>query len=171
MAAAQIRPWGPKVDRFRKRFDDGFARKDTRAPGPVFVPGQLADGPDKRLEPSALEAGVPPRTRQEFLRLRRWQDNTRRDRLPAIVREEHADPPALGSFDETRDATKGDHPPGVPKPWCGRLGKTENGLVTVHLGYAAGDFPGRLDGALLVPDSGANDRARCREAGLADTVT
>lgn len=171
MDAAQIRQLGPKLDSFLKRFDDCFARKDTRAHLPVFVRGQLSDLPEKSVEPIALEAGVPPRTLQQFLSLLKWDENRMRDRLQALVRDEHAGPHAIGIFDETSDIKKGEQTPGVQRQWCGRLGKKENCIVTVHLGYALDDFHCLLDGELFLPESWADDRERCREAGIPDTIT
>jgi SRSO17 transposase len=170
MDAAKNRQLKPKLNRFLKRFDDCFARKDTRGHLPVLVRGQLSDLPEKSVEPIALEAGVPPRTLQEFLSLLKWNEDQMRDRLQGIVRDEHACPHAVGLFDETSDPKKGDKTPGVQKQWCGRLGKTENCMVTVHLGYAADDFHCLLDGELYLPESWANDRERCREAGIPDTM-
>jgi len=170
MDAAQMRQLGPKLKRFLKQFDDCFARKDTRGHLPVFIKGQLSDLPEKSVEPMAVEAGVAPRTLQEFLSLLKWDHDQMRDRLQAIVRSEHAGPHAIGIFDETSDPKKGDKTPGVQKQWCGRLGKTENCMVTVHLGYAVEDFHCLLDGELFLPESWANDRERCREAGIPDTM-
>jgi SRSO17 transposase len=170
MDAAKIRQLGPKLNRFLKQFDDCFSRKDTRGHLPVFIQGQLSDLSEKSVEPIAIEAGVPPRTLQEFLSLLKWDQDRMRDRLQAIVREEHAGPHAIGIFDETSDPKKGDKTPGVQKQWCGRLGKTENCIVTVHLAYAVDDFHCLLDGELFLPESWANDRERCREAGIPDTM-
>jgi SRSO17 transposase len=170
MDAAQILQLAPKLDDFLKRFDDCFRRKDTRGHLPVFVKGQLSDLPEKSVEPIAVEAGVPPRTLQEFLSLLKWDQDRMRDRVLEMVREEHASPHAVGIIDETSDPKKGDKTPGVQKQWCGRLGKTENCIVTVHLGYAADDFHCLLDGELFLPESWANDRERCREAGIPDTM-
>jgi SRSO17 transposase len=170
MDAAQIRQLGRKLDWFLRQFDDCFARKDTRGHLPVFIRGQLSDLPEKSVEPIALEAGVAPRTLQEFLSLLKWDHDRMRDRLQSIVRAEHAGPHAIGIVDETSDPKKGDKTPGVQKQWCGRLGKTENCIVTVHLGYAVEDFHCLLDGELFLPESWANDRARCQEAGIPDTV-
>jgi SRSO17 transposase len=50
------------------------------------------------------------------------------------------------------------------------LGKLENCIVTVHLGYAVEDFHCLLDGELFVPENWAADRQRCREAGIPDTM-
>jgi SRSO17 transposase len=171
MDAEQLRQLEPKLACFLDRFADCFARKDTRAHLGVYVRGQLSDLPEKSVEPIALEAGVAPRTLQEFLSQLQWNEDQLRDRVEELVAAEHADPHALGIFDETSDPKKGDKTPGVQKQWCGRLGKTENCLVTVHLSYAVEDFHCLLDGALFLPESWAADRERCREAGIPDTLT
>jgi SRSO17 transposase len=170
MDAQQIRRLGPKLDRFLKRFDDCFERKDTRAHLGVYVRGQLSDLPEKSVEPIALEADVAPRTLQEFLSQLKWDEGRMRDRLQQIVTAEQAGPNSVGIFDETSDAKKGDKTPGVQKQWCGRLGKTENCMVTVHLGFAQEDFHCLLDGELFLPESWNQDRDRCREAGIPDDV-
>lgn len=170
MDAKQIHQLEPKLKRFLGRFTDCFARKDTRAHLGVYVRGQLSDLPEKSVEPIALEAGVAPRTLQEFLSQLKWDQDRLRDRVHEIVRTEHAEAHAIGIFDETSDPKKGDKTPGVQKQWCGRLGKVENCLVTVHLGYAVEDFHCLLDGELFLPQSWAADRPRCREAGIPDTV-
>jgi SRSO17 transposase len=170
MDAKQIRQLEPKLDRFLERFADCFARKDTRAHLGVYVRGQLSDLSEKSVEPIALEAGVAPRTLQEFLSQLQWDDDRLRDRVQQLVCSEHAGAHAIGIFDETSDPKKGDKTPGVQKQWCGRLGKLENCLVTVHLGYALDDFHCLLDGELFLPESWSEDRDRCREAGIPDAV-
>jgi SRSO17 transposase len=170
MDAEQIRQLEPKLKRFLKRFADCFPRKDTRAHLGVYVRGQLSDLPEKSVEPMALEARVAPRTLQEFLSQFKWDEERMRDRVQALVLTEHAGAHAIGIFDETSDPKKGNKTPGVQKQWCGRLGKLENCIVTVHLGYAVDDFHCLLDGELFLPESWDQDRDRCREAGIPDTV-
>lgn len=171
MDAEQIRQLESKLECFLGRFTDCFARKDTRSHLGVYVRGQLSHLPEKSVEPIALEAGVAPRTLQEFLSQLKWDDNRLRDRVHEIVRTEHAGAHTIGLFDETSDPKKGDKTPGVQKQWCGRLGKLENCLVTVHLGYAVDDFHCLLDGELFLPESWAADRDRCREAGIPEAMT
>jgi SRSO17 transposase len=170
MDAEQIRQLEPKLDRFLDRFADCFARKDTRAHLGVYVRGQLSDLPEKSVEPIALEAQVAPRTLQEFLSQLKWNEERMRDRVQEVVKTEHAGAHSIGIIDETSDPKKGDKTPGVQKQWCGRLGKLENCVVTVHLGYALEDFHCLLDGELFLPESWDQDRERCREAGIPDTV-
>jgi SRSO17 transposase len=171
MDAKQIRQLRGKLTRFLGRFDDCFPRKDTRAHLPVYIKGQLSDLPDKSVEPIAVKAGIAPRTLQEFLSQLQWDDDRMRDRLQEIVRDEHAGAQTIGIIDETSFAKQGVKTPGVQRQWCGALGKKENCVVTVHLGYACADFHCLLDGALFLPEVWSNDRQRCREAGIPDTVT
>jgi SRSO17 transposase len=170
MDTDQIRRLEPKLVQFLSHFDDCFGRKDTRAHLGVYVRGQLSDLPEKSVEPIALEADVAPRTLQEFLSQLKWQEDWVRDRLQRLVAAEHQGPHTIGLFDETGDPKKGDKTPGVQKQWCGRLGKTENCVVTVHLGLARGDFHCLLDGELFLPESWDADRDRCREAGIPDDM-
>jgi len=132
---------------------------------------QVSDLPEKSVQPIALEAGVAPRTLQEFLSQLHWDEDGLRHRFLHMVHTDHPGPHTIGLFDETSDPKKGDHTPSVQKQWCGRLGKTDNCIVTVHLGYAVEDFHCLLNGELFLPESWAADRARCQEAGIPDTLT
>jgi SRSO17 transposase len=171
MDAKTIRRLQPMLASFLRRFDDCFARKDTRAHLAVYVNGQLSDLPRKSVEPIALAAGVPVRTLQEFLCQHRWQEDLARDRLQHIVAEEHACPHSVGVIDETSFVKQGNKTPGVQRQYLGTVGKQENGIVTVHLAYAADDFHCLLDGELFLPESWARDPTRCREAGIPEGMT
>lgn len=171
MDAEQIRRLRPELTGFLNRFDDCFSREGTRAHLPVYVQGQLSSLPEKSVEPIAIEAGVAPRTLQEFLSQLKWDHERMRDRLQAIVAREHAGPHSIGIIDETSFVKKGHKTPGVQRQWCGTVGKTENCIVTVHLNYSRDDFHCLLDGELYLPESWNNDRERCREAGIPDTVS
>jgi SRSO17 transposase len=170
MNIPQIRKLKPALKKFLKRFDHCFPRKDTRAHLPVYVSGQLSDLPEKSVEPIALNAGVPPRTLQEFLSQHHWDHDLLRDDLQGVVRDDHSGPHSVGIFDETSDVKQGDKTPGVQRQWCGSVGKKENCLVTVHLAYARDGFHCLLDGELYLPKSWSDDRGRCREAGLPDDM-
>jgi SRSO17 transposase len=118
-----------------------------------------------------LRAGVAPRTLQEFLSQHCWDHDMMRDRLEEIVVRDHSGANSIGIIDETSDVKKGDKTPGVQRQWCGTVGKTENCIVTVHLGYARGDFHCLLDSELYLPKSWAQDRDRCAEAGIPEHMT
>lgn len=171
MDVRQLRRLKPELTKFLGLFEDCFARKDTRAHLPVYIAGQLSDLPRKSVEPIAVEAGIAPRTLQEFLSLLKWDEDLMRDRLHGLVAAEHAGPETIGIIDETSYVKKGDKTPGVKRQWCGVVGKTENCTVTVHLGYACGDFHCLLDGELYLPEDWAKDPDRCREAGIPEGMT
>ena len=170
MDISQIRKLKPRLRKFLKRFDACFTRKDTRTHLPTYISGQLSDIPEKSVEPIAINAGVAPRTLQEFLSQHRWDHDAMLDELQQIVRDEHSGPHSIGVIDETSDIKKGDKTPGVQRQWCGSRGKKENCLVTVHLGYAREGFHCLIDGELYLPESWSNDRPRCREAGIPDDM-
>jgi SRSO17 transposase len=170
MDIPQIRKLKPALKKFLKKFDHCFPRKDTRAHLPVYVSGQLSDIPEKSVEPIAINAGVPPRTLQEFLSQHRWDQDQLRDDLQGVVRDDHAGPHSVGIIDETSDVKQGDKTPGVQRQWCGSVGKKENCIVTVHLAYARDGFHCLLDGELYLPESWSGDRDRCREAGIPDDM-
>ena len=171
MDVAQIRALKPRLDRYLARFADCFARCDTREHLAAYVRGQLSDLAQKSVEPLALAAGIPPRTLQEFLARYRWDEDAVRQRLHHIVARGHACPHSIGLIDETSDPKKGVKTPGVQRQHCGAVGKKDNCIVTVHLGYDAGDFHTLLDGELFLPESWSDDRDRCRAAGVPDTMT
>ena len=98
MDIPQIRKLKPALKKFLKRFDHCFPRKDTRAHLPVYVSGQLSDIPEKSVEPIALNAGVAPRTLQEFLSQHHWDQDQLRDDLQGVVRDDHSGPHPVGIY-------------------------------------------------------------------------
>ena len=165
-----IRQMKPALTRYLNRFSDCFRRTDTFAHLPTYVQGQLSDLDRKSVEPIALAAGVPVRTLQEFLSQHAWNEDALRNRLQQMVSDERGSKRTIGVFDETSDVKKGDKTPGVQRQWCGKVGKTDNCIVTVHLGFAQDDFHCLLDGELFLPESWSGDRDRCRAAGVPDEM-
>jgi SRSO17 transposase len=171
MDVAQLRQLKPELNRFLKLFDACFPRRDTRAHLPVYVCGQLSNLPRKSVEPIAVEADVAPRTLQEFLSQHRWPEDQLRDRFQHLVRDEHSGPHTIGIIDETSFVKQGDKTPGVKRQWCGAVGKKENCIVTVHLGYARDDFHCLLDGELYLPEDWAKDPERRQKAGIPEDMS
>jgi SRSO17 transposase len=170
MDAKQIQRLERQLADYLDRFEDSFARRDTRSHFPVYVQGQLSELPRKSVEPMALAAGTSVRTLQEFLTHLSWDEDRMRSRVASIVAEEHAADESIGVIDETGWVKKGDQTPGVQRQYCGSVGKQENSIITVHLGYTTGDFHCLVDGDLYLPESWHADRQRCRRAGIPDDV-
>lgn len=137
----------------------------------TYVEGQLGSLVRKSVEPIALAAGTPPRTLQEFLAAFQWDHERLREMHQRRVAERHHHGAAIGIVDGTSFVKKGDKTPCVQRQWCGRVGKIENCVVSVHLGYATPTFHTLLDGDLFLPETTWHaDRERCREAGVPDHV-
>ena len=161
----------PALTQYLHEFDDCYGRVTARRHLDTYVQGQLSDLPRKSVEPMADAAGIPPRTLQEFLSLYRWDESAMRDRAQQRVARRHAHPHTVGILDETSFVKKGKETACVQRQHCGVVGKIENCVVSVHLGYATPDFHTLLDGEPYLPEhTWHEDRARCRAAGIPDDV-
>jgi SRSO17 transposase len=146
----------------------------------TYCRGLLSNLQRKSVEPIALAAGSTVRALQMFMTDRVWDHLRLRDRIQQRIANQHAPAPGtmrplddlgvIGPIDETSVAKKGDKTPGVQRQYLGSVGKLENGIVTVHLGYVHGDFKTLLDSDLFVPEGWAADRDRCREASIPDDL-
>jgi len=161
----------PELTRYLHEFDDCFGRITARRHLDTYVQGQLSDLQRKSIEPMADAAGVPPRTLQQLLGLYRWDESAMRARLQQRVARRHGHPRSVGLLDETSFLKKGDKTACVQRQHCGAVGKVDNCVVSVHLGYTTGDFHCLLDGELYLPEATwGEDRKRCRRAGIPDQV-
>jgi len=170
MDAETLKSFLPEFTRFIGRFADCFCDHRCRDHLPVYIRGQLSNLDRKSVEPIAVASGVATRTLQEFLSLLSWDHERMLDRLQQIVATEHAGPGSVGLLDETSFVKKGTKTPGVQRQWCGTLGKVDNCVVTVHLGYTRGDFQCLLDGDLFLPEGWHDDRDRCAAAGIPESI-
>jgi SRSO17 transposase len=166
----ELRQLRRSLDRFIKRFEPCIKMRPTRRHLRAYLRGQLGPLERKSVEPMALDAHVPPRTLQEFLSIHRWDEDRVSRKIRKVVRRDHGHEEAIGVVDETTFPKCGTKTVGVQRQWCGALGKTENCVMTVHLGYVAGDFHALVDGDLYLPRSWAEDPERCREAGVPTEV-
>jgi SRSO17 transposase len=161
----------PELNTFLHAFDGCFGRVTARRHLDTYVQGQLGPLERKSLEPMADAAGTPPRNLQQFLGLYRWDESAMRDTLQQQVARRHAHACSVGIIDETSFVKKGDQTAGVQRQHCGAVGKAENCVVSVHLGYATPAFHTLIDGTLYLPEkTWHEDRERCRDAGIPDDV-
>ena len=180
MLPEQIAGLAPALTEFLNGFKNCFGECRLLDHLATYCRGLLSDLQRKSVEPIALAAGSTVRALQMFLTDRVWDHLRLRDRLQQRIAARHAPAPGtprgpddlgvIGLIDETSVAKKGDKTPGVQRQYCGSRGKIENCVVTVHLGYAHGDFKTLLDAELYLPKSWARDRKRCRRAGIPDDL-
>src|ERR1700730_9887962 len=175
MTPEQVTALGPAFAAYLREFDDCFGQDRTREHMHTYCRGLLSDLPRKSVEPIALTAGTAVRTLQEFLRDHVWDHAHMRDQLQQRlarrpVPDTADDLGCIGLIDEVGKVKKATKTPGVQRQWCGEVGKTENCLVTVHLGLVGGRFKTLLDADLFLPKGWSQDRERCRQAGIPDAV-
>jgi SRSO17 transposase len=174
MTEEQVRAVGPAFARYLGGFEPYF---DPRSVDHlrVYCRGLLSDLPRKSVEPIALASGTAVRTLQEFVKDYVWDRDGVRDELQRRVAAHLStvrDPlGTVGIADETSQRKKGGKTPGVQRQYLGCVGKTENGVVTVHVGVARGRYKALLDADLYLPQSWDADRERCRAADIPDEVT
>jgi SRSO17 transposase len=160
----------PALTAYLHEFDRCMGRRTNHSHMYTYISGQLSDLDRKSVEPIADAAGVPPRTLQEFLGLLKWDELAVGEQLQRRVARRHGHPNNIGIIDETSYHKQGDKTAGVQRQWCGSLGKTDNCVVSVQLGYAAGDFHTLLDGDLFLPEAICDDPVRRRPMGIPEDV-
>jgi SRSO17 transposase len=176
MTEQQIAAIGPAFATYLAGFRAAFADERAVEHLRTYCRGLLSDLPRKSVEPIALAAGTAVRTLQEFLRDYVWDAGRVRDAVQQRLAPATAHGPddglgTVGLIDETSAVKKGAKTPGVQRQYLGCVGKTENGIVTVHLGVTRGRFKALLDADLYLPQSWDDDRARCDAAGIPAGVT
>jgi SRSO17 transposase len=176
MTDKELRALGPALADYLDHFLFCCGYTQTFAHMGTYVRGLLSDLDRKTCEPIALKAGTPVRTLQEFLKDHDWDHNRVKElhQLHTVELLGQPDEPdglgTVGLIDETSAAKKGDKTPGVQRQYLGCKGKIDNGIVTVHTGVCRGRFKTLIDGDLFLPKSWSDDRPRCREAGIPDSV-
>ncbi len=172
MTEQQILSLGGELATFLSEFADCFGRSEPREKLETYVRGQLSELPRKSVEPMALQAGMRPRTLQEFLATDEWDEERLCAHVQRLIVCDHADNQAIGVIDESGHPKKGDQTASVSRQYCGNTGKIDNCVMTVHLTYTSfdGEFRTMLDSDLYLPQSWHEDRERCRRAKIPDEV-
>lgn len=176
MTDEQIRELGPAFSSYLRPYH-AFCNQDRTAPHlDAYCRALLTDAPRKTAEPNALASGTAVRTLQKFLTTTQWDHHAVRDEFQTRMGRTLRDVPTddglgtVGVIDETSDTKKGDRTPGVQRQYLGCVGKVDNGIVTVHMAVARGNFRTLLDADLYLPKSWDEDRERCDRAGIPDDV-
>ena len=160
MTLKQIASLGKELTRFLALFTGRFRSRPGFALLLVYVQGLLSNLQRKNVEAIALEFGKAPRTLQRFVESIKWDEAGVRDDCQKLVAREHAHPEAIGCLDESGTAKSGGDTAGAARQWLGSRGKVDNGVVGVHLSYAAPGFQCLLDSELYLPHEWADDPVR-----------
>jgi SRSO17 transposase len=169
-----------RLDRELTTFVDAltadFGRPERRAAMAQYITGLLLDGERKSIEPIAARLVDRPgqiqamRQRlQQCVVVSPWDAEELFARVARMLDRDVPEVTAL-VVDDTGFPKKGHHSVGVARQYSGTLGRTDNCQVATSLHLAGERGSGCIGMRLYVPESWTTDRARCRAAGVPDTV-
>jgi SRSO17 transposase len=176
MTRDEVRAAAARVVQWHQRFAGLFGRREAREHSLVYLKGLMADQDRKSVEPIALrfarrrDGSLPTQNEvvamQGFLTASPWEAGDVFAEIQSVFAEELV-PSAkgcpigtVGVIDESGVVKSGSHSVGVGVQWCGRLGKTANCQVGVHLiGVTPAGVAG-LDAQLFLPEDWVDDHER-----------
>jgi SRSO17 transposase len=168
---AEVWGWAQELERLHGRIAPRFARPEPRRRALTYLQGILSATSRKNGWQLAEYAGeARPDGMQRLLSSAVWDADLVRNDLRSYVLEQLGDPQAILVIDETSFPKRGDKSAGVGQQYCGTTGQVENCQVGVFLAYASARGHTLLDRELYLPKRWIDDRERCREAGIPDTV-
>jgi SRSO17 transposase len=166
-----VEEWGGELRVLQARLGPYFGRQEARERAIRYLKGLLSDVPRKNGWQLAEQAGeATPDGMQRLLSTAVWDAEAVRDELGAYVVENLGDAEASLVVDETGFPKQGKHSAGVKRQYSGTLGKVANCQIGVFLTYASSRGHALLDRELYLPQDWTDDRARCQEAGIPETV-
>ena len=170
----QLASFEPALARFLEKVRHCFKRDKTFEYLQKYMLGLMTDLKRKSIEPIALASGVAVRTLQEFLAFFHWDhDLADRTLVREVVTRQYGQR-SIGVLDASAHVKQGLQTPGVQRQWCGETGKRDNCVIGQHLLYtdnkAHNPFSCMVASDLYLPACWAEDRDRCRRAGIPEDV-
>jgi SRSO17 transposase len=147
----------PVMEEFAGRMFGGFARRDQRVKGELYLRGLMLDGKRKSMQPMAQRLGVDHQQLQQFVSTSTWDHVEVRRRL-AVWAAEFVGPDAL-VIDDTGFPKDGKDSPGVARMYCGALGKTGNCQIGVSVHAVTDWASAAIDWRLFLPESWDDEKA------------
>ena len=163
--------WVVELRHLHIRIASCFARPEPRHRSLLYLQGILSDVARKNGWQLAEHAGeTRPDGMQRLLTNAVWDEDLVRDELRNYVLDRLGDPDAIVAIDETSFPKRGTKSAGVAHQYCGTTKQVENCQVGVFLSYISHLGHTLLDRELYLPRHWVEDRARCQEAGIPETV-
>jgi SRSO17 transposase len=163
--------WTQDLFDLHARIAPRFARPEPRKRSLSYLQGIMSEVERKngwQLAEHAREA--TPYGMQRLLSAAVWDDALVRDDLRDYVYEHLGTADGILVIDETSFPKEGEKSAGVQVQYCGTEGELENCQVAVFLDYVTALGHTLIDGELYLPKPWTDDRERCRQAGIPDTV-
>ena len=168
---SEAQQWAEGLNSIGQRIGGRFVRAEPRRRAPAYLQGLLSPLERKNGWQLAEEAGDPtPYGVQHLLGRAQWDADAVRNDLCAYVVEHLGDKQAVLIVDETGFIKKGKQSVGVQRQYSGTAGRIENCQIGVFLVYASTKGRTFLDRELYLPQAWTQDKPRCQQAGVPDTV-
>jgi SRSO17 transposase len=111
-----------------------------------------------------------PENVQYLLNRSEWDADGVRDDLQHYVQKHLGEVDGVIIFDDTGFIKKGSKSVGVQRQYTGTVGKRENCQVGVFMAYSSSKGATLVDREIYLPESWTENRERCEEAGVPDSV-
>jgi SRSO17 transposase len=149
-----------------------FTRVKPRRQARKYVTGLIADLPRKNCWVLAEQAGdQTPDRMQRLLERAAWGWCKAIRAVRAFAVRCLGDPAgAVLVLDESGQEKAGEHTAGVKRQYLGCAGRVASGINVVYASYAAPSGHAAVSARLYVPTDWAEDRQRCRAAGIPDDL-
>src|SRR3954466_4334082 len=159
--------WRAELDGWLAPFLAVLGHRKRRSWAPAYLRGLLGPGERKSLQPMAAGLGLKGHDQlQHFVASPAWDDAPLRRLLVEKADALVGAPDAVLVVDDTALPKKGARSVGVPRQYCGCLGKRANCQVLVSLTLARGEVPVPVGLRLFLPDEWTADPGRCARAGV-----
>ena len=163
-----------RFERYADVMIEALGHADRATPARWYLRGLLLPGERKSVEPMA--ARVHPQdvrsahqSMHHLVADSEWSDTALLSAVAAEVVPVLSQAGRAACFwiiDDTGFRKYGKHSVGVARQYCGHLGKTDNCQVAVSLSLATVDGSVPLDYRLYLPKEWAEDKGRCKRAGV-----
>jgi SRSO17 transposase len=163
--------WRGSLIQLHARLASHFARPEPYQRLLRFVQAILSSVERKngwQVAEHAREA--TPYGMQRLLSQAVWDVDGVRDEVRTLALEHLGTAGAIVAIDETSFPKRGEHSAGVKKQYCGTTGQVQNCQVGVFLSYITPAGHTLIDRELYLPQDWIDERARCQQAGIPDTI-
>jgi SRSO17 transposase len=166
-----------RLERYFEKLEAVIGHADRAAPLRAYVKGLLLPGERKSIEPMAAKI-APRRVQARHQSMHHFVASAPWDECEVMrvareyarePRERHAPVGAWG-IDDTGIPKKGRQSVGVTRQYCGQLGKQDNCQVVVTLSLVNAVMSVPAAYRLYLPEIWAQDRKRCRAAGVPQEI-
>lgn len=150
---------------------DCFRRVETKLSAMSYFQGLISTIERKNSWQLAEQAGCEsPYAFQYLLGRATWDVSRLRDSVSRYTVDFMPQEEGVLSLDETGFLKKGNKSAGVGRQYTGTAGRIENCQVGVFLSYATPQGRALIDRELYIPQDWFEDKLRCKEAGIPDSV-